>query len=448
MKRLLVLGAGTAGTMVVNKLRPRLPRDLWDITIVDQSEEHHYQPGYLFIPFGTYQPEGIVKPRQRLIVDGVTQITGVIDEVVPDRRIVRLADGTELPYDQLVIATGTHPAPEETPGLGDPEAAAKGVHSFYTLEDAVALREALRRFDGGRLVVNLVDLPIKCPVAPLEFAFLAEAWLREHGLRDRTELTYVTPLDGPFTKPLASRELGHMFDARGIGLEPDFMLERVDLDEKSLVSFDEREVPFDLLVTVPINMGAEYVARSGLGDELRHVKVDPHTFLANGRDDIFALGDAANLPTSKAGSVAHFAVDVFMDNFLRHIDGQPMTVSFDGHANCFIESGDGKALLLDFNYDTEPLLGHFPLPGVGPLTLLAESEANHLGKLAFRWIYWHVLLPGRPLPLTTSMSLLGKVRPPIGRNVGLEDTGPPEDTGPEDDVPEIPRPAGLQEVSM
>jgi sulfide:quinone oxidoreductase len=422
MRHLLVLGAGTAGTMVVNKLRPRLPADEWEITIVDSSEEHHYQPGYLFVPFGTYRPDEIVKPRAQLITRGVRQITGVIDEVVADERIVRLVDGTELTYDQLVIATGTHPTPEETPGLAGPEAKQRGVHSFYTLEDAVALRDALEAFDGGRLVVNLVDLPIKCPVAPLEFAFLAEAWLREQGLRERTQLIYVTPLDGAFTKPLAARELGGMFDERGIELEADFMLERVDLDDKQLVSFDEREVAFDLLVTVPLNMGAAYVGRSGLGDELNHVKVDKHTFLADGHDDIFALGDAANLPTSKAGSVAHFAVDVFLENFLRHIEGRPMRERFDGHANCFIESGDGKAMLLDFNYDTEPLLGTFPLPSVGPLKLLAESEANHWGKLAFRWIYWHVLLPGRPLPLSASMSMLGKQQPSGGKGA---DTGEP-----------------------
>jgi sulfide:quinone oxidoreductase len=335
----------------------------------------------------------------------------VIDRVDTEANVVHLADGSELAYDQLVIATGTHPNPDETPGLGEPEAKDRGVHSFYTLEDAVALRDALERFEGGKLVVNLIDLPIKCPVAPLEFVFLAEAWLREHGLRERTEVTYVTPLDGAFTKPLAARELGGMFDERGIGLEADFMLERVDLDDKLLVSYDEREVPFDLLVTVPLNMGADYVARSGLGDELNHVKVDKHTFLADGHDNVFALGDAANLPTSKAGSVAHFAIDVFTDNFLRHVDGLPMLGRFDGHANCFIESGDGKAMLLDFNYETEPLLGTFPFPSVGPLTLLKESQANHLGKLAFRWIYWHVLLPGRPLPLTADLSMLGKVRP-------------------------------------
>lgn len=408
MRRLLVLGAGTAGTMVVNTLRPRLPADGWEIVVVDRSEEHHYQPGYLFVPFGLYRPDEIVKPRRRLITDGVVQLTGEIERVVADERRVELTDGRVLEYELLVIATGTHPRPDQTPGLDAPDATDRGVHSFCTLEAATALRDALERFDGGRLVVNLVDLPVKCPVAPLEFTFLVEAWLREHGLREDTELTYVTPLDGAFTKPLASRELGGMLDERGIALESDFLLERVDLEAKQLISYDEREVPFDLLVTVPINMGAAFVGRSGLGDDLDHVRVDPHTFLADGTDDVFALGDAANLPTSKAGSVAHFAVEVFVANVLRHVRGLPMVERFDGHANCFIESGDGKAMLLDFNYDTQPLTGSFPLPGVGPFRLLGENEANHLGKLAFRWIYWHVLLPGRPLPLSSSMSLLGK----------------------------------------
>lgn len=411
MRRLLVLGAGTAGTMTVNRLRRRLSQDEWEVTIVDQSEEHHYQPGYLFVPFGTYQPADIVKPRKRLITTGVRQITGEIDRVDTGTNTVHLVNGSALSYDQLVIATGTHPNPQETPGLADPNAKRFGVHSFYTLEDSVALRDALEAFDGGRLVVNLIDLPIKCPVAPLEFVFLVEAWLRDRGLRDRTELTYVTPLDGAFTKPLAARELGGMFDERGIGLESDFMLERIDLDARQIVSYDERVIDFDLLVTIPLNFGARFVARSGLGDELNHVKVDKHTFLAEGHDNIFALGDAANLPTSKAGSVAHFAVDVLVENFVRYTAGLPMLERFDGHANCFIETGDGKAMLLDFNYEIEPLLGRFPLPKVGPLTLLAESEANHLGKLAFRWIYWHMLLPGRPLPLSTSMPMLGKVRP-------------------------------------
>ena len=407
MKKLVVLGAGTAGTIVVNKLRPRLSEDEWTITIVDQEPDHLYQPGFLFIPFGTYQPDDVVKPKSDFIPKGVDYIEATIDLVEPEHNRVQLEDGTELEYDFLIIATGTHPRPDQTPGLESDEYG-KTIHDFFSLEGATALADALDRFEGGKLVVNLIELPIKCPVAPLEFTFLAESYLRERGLRDQVEMTFVTPLDGAFTKPVASEQLGSMLEERKIALEPDFYLERVDPEAKKLVSYDEREVPYDLLVTVPVNMGADFVARSGLGDELNHVYVDQGTFLAKDSENIFALGDAANLPTSKAGSVAHFAVEVFMDNFLRHIDGKEMVEEFDGHANCFVESGDGKAMLIDFNYDTQPLPGKYPLPGIGPFSLLKETEVNHWGKMMFKWTYWNVLLPGREMPISAQMSMAGK----------------------------------------
>ena len=287
----------------------------------------------------------------------------------------------------------------------------RSIHDFYTLDGAEALAQALQDFDHGRLVVHITEMPIKCPVAPLEFAFLADAHLRERGVRDRVELTYVTPLDGAFTQPIASQLLGGMLAERDIAVEPDFLVERIDAERRALVSYDEREVPFDLLVTVPLNMGADYIARSGLGDELNYVPVDKHTLQSLAHDNVFAIGDANDIPTSKAGSVAHFAVDVFVDNFLQHVAGHPMTGSFDGHANCFVESGDDKALLIDFNYDTQPLPGKYPVPAVGPLSLLQETHLNHLGKLAFRHIYWNVLLPGHPVPLPAHMSMAGKHQP-------------------------------------
>ena len=407
MRNLVVLGAGTAGTTLVNKLRRKLSNEEWTITIVDQEPDHLYQPGFLFIPFGTYQPDEVVKPKRQFIPKGVNYVEAGVDLVDAERHRVLLEDGTVLVYDYLVIATGTHPRPDQTPGLESDEYG-KTIHDFYSLEGATALADALDGFNGGRLVVNLIELPIKCPVAPLEFTFLAEAYFREREMRDQVEIIYVTPLDGAFTKPIASRALGGMLDERKIAVETDFYLERVDPEAKLLVSYDEREVPYDLLVTVPVNMGADFVARSGLGDELNHVRVDQHTFQAKGHANVFALGDAANLPTSKAGSVAHFSVEVFVDNFLRLIDGKEMTEAFDGHANCFVESGGGKAMLIDFNYDTEPLPGKYPLPGIGPFSLLDETRLNHLGKKAFKWTYWNVLLPGRPLGLSAHMSMAGK----------------------------------------
>ncbi|VAW02673.1 Sulfide:quinone oxidoreductase, Type III, partial [hydrothermal vent metagenome] len=266
MRRLLILGAGTAGTMAANKLREKLDDD-WDITIVDQQTEHYYQPGFLFIPFGAYEPSEVVRKETDFLPRGVTYLNGEIDELLPEENKVILGSGDTLTYDYLIIATGTRPTPSETPGLESDEYG-KTVHDFYTFEGSVALRDALADFDGGRLVINLIEMPIKCPVAPLEFAFLADAFFTERGIRDKVEIKYVTSLDGAFTKPVAAKRLGTMFEDRGIELEPDFYLERVDSDDKKIVSYDERVVEYDLLVTIPLNMGAAFVAKAGLGDEL------------------------------------------------------------------------------------------------------------------------------------------------------------------------------------
>jgi sulfide:quinone oxidoreductase len=407
MRTLVVLGGGTAGTMAVNKLRKHLARDEWSITVVDRDDDHLYQPGLLLLPFGVYTPEEIVKPRQRFLPDGVELVLSEIDRVDAAANRVLLTDGQTLDYDFLIIASGTSPRPDQTPGMAEGEWR-KSIFDFYTLEGATALRGKLATWQGGRLVVQIVEMPIKCPVAPLEFTFLADASFEEKGMRDRVDITYVTPLEGAFTKPVASKHLGGMLAERNVSLEGDFMVDHIDPDTKTIVSVDERQIHFDLLVTIPLNMGADFVARSGLGDELNYVPVDKQTLLSSAHDNIFAIGDASNIPASKAGSVAHFSIELFTDNFLEHVSGRAMTHPFDGHANCFIESGHGKGLLIDFNYDTQPLPGKYPVPGLGPFTLLDESRVNHLGKLGFRWAYWNLLLKGRPMPVPALMSMAGK----------------------------------------
>lgn len=410
MKKLLILGAGTAGTMVANRLSRLLDQDEWQITMVDQEETHYYQPGFLFIPFGIYQKNDVVKPKRDFIPLGVELIVSPIELIEQTQNRVRLVkDRRTLTYDFLVIATGAQTRPEETPGLHEHEWH-KSIYDFYTVEGALALAKQLRTWQGGRLVVNVVENPIKCPVAPLEFLMLADWFFHEQGIRDRVEITYVTPLSGAFTKPIASKHLGSILERKNVHVVPDFLIEHVDTDAKKIVAYDEQAIDYDLLVTVPLNKGNEVIAQSGLGDELNFIPVDKHTFLSPQYANIFVLGDAAAVPTSKAGSVAHFAVDTFAENFMRYIDGLALEPLFDGHANCFIESGFGKGLLIDFNYDTEPLPGKYPLPGVGPFTLLEESAMNHWGKMMFRWMYWHILLKGQELPLPARMSMAGKWR--------------------------------------
>jgi sulfide:quinone oxidoreductase len=407
MKKLLVLGGGTAGTMAANKLRRKLSPSDWEITVVDADDNHRYQPGFLFMPFGTYKPDQVTKSRRKVLNKDVPLVYGEIDKVVPDENAVLLTDGRRLDYDMLIIATGVTPRPDQTDGmLGDEWH--KSVHEFYTYEGAVTLAKALEKFDGGRLVINIVEMPIKCPVAPLEFAFLADSYFKDRGIRDKVDMTYVTPLPGAFTKPIAAEAFGNTLEEKGIAVEPDYMLMEVDNEKKALVSYDEREVPFDLLVTIPLNMGADYVARSGLGNEINLVPVDKFTQVSKQYDNIFALGDANDIPASKAGSVAHFEIDIFVENFMQYIAGKEMTHKFDGHANCFIETGGGKAMLIDFNYDYEPLPGKYPVAGVGPMSLLKQTRLNHMGKLAFKWVYWNILIPGRPMPVPALMSTTGK----------------------------------------
>ena len=393
--------------MLANKMRKKLSMNEWKVTIVDRHRNHYYQPGFLFVPFGINTPKQLAKPQRVFFRKGIDRIQAKVERVDPGSNRVELDNGEVLDYDLLVIATGTRIVPEETEGLkGD--GWHRDIFDFYTYEGSVALAEKLRSWKGGKLVVSITEMPIKCPVAPLEFVFLADWWFTKQGLRDKVELTYVTPLPSAFTKPKAAKVLGNMLSERNIKLEAEFSTGSVDSARRKLISWDEREVDYDLLVITPVNMGAEYIETSGLGDDLNFVPTDPNTLQTLAHENIFALGDATNLPTSKAGSVAHFQAEILEENILRAIAGEPLKKDFDGHANCFVESGYGKAICIDFNYDTEPLPGKFPYGIIGPLSLLKETRINHWAKLSFRLLYWR-LLKGLKVPMKPQMSMRGKV---------------------------------------
>jgi sulfide:quinone oxidoreductase len=357
--------------MMANKLRRQLDRTEWRISVVDRDPTHYYQPGFLFVPFGIYKPGEVKRPKAEFLPRGVELVLGTVDVIDPDNKQVRLSEGERvLSYDILIIATGTYLRPDQTEGmLGD--GWRRNIFDFYTLDGAAMLGRFLDQWEGGRLLLNVTEMPIKCPVAPLEFLFLADWHFHQRGMRDKVELTYATPLDAAFTKPQAAAMLGDLLGRKN-------------------------------------KMGDEAIERSGLGDELNHIPTDKHTLRAKKHEDVFILGDATNLPSSKAGSVAHFQADVLTDNIIRQIEGQDLVPTFDGHANCFIESGFGKGILIDFNYDTEPLPGKFPLPGVGPFSLPEESRMNHWGKMMFRWVYWNRLLKGAGIGVEPQMSMAGK----------------------------------------
>ena len=325
MKKILILGAGTAGTMMANKLYRNLNKDLWRITLIDKDEEHYYQPGFLFIPFGIYKPEDVVKPKRKFIPEGVDFRINEAAKIKAESNLVIMKDGSMIPYDILIIATGTTPVPEETEGLKG-KLWYKDIFDFYTYEGTTQLAKKLETWSGGNLVINLAETIIKCPVAPLEFTFLADAYFTEKGMRDKVNITYVTPLSGAFTKPKTTALLNNLMSEKNIKVVPDFYLQRVDNDRKVLISYDEQEVPFDLLVSVPVNKGDQVIEASKMGDEdgLNFIPTDKHTLQSKKRENIFVIGDATNLPTSKAGSVAHFEAEILLENILSYINRQPL----------------------------------------------------------------------------------------------------------------------------
>jgi sulfide:quinone oxidoreductase len=408
MKNLVIIGGGTAGTTMANKLIKYLPANGWKIMIIERAKEHFYQPGFLFIPFGYYNRDQITKPTKKFFPKGIDVINNEVDRIEPDKNLVKLKNGNSITYDILLIATGTRITPEDTPGLkGD--LWHKSVFDFYTLEGAEALAGFFKTWEGGNLVINIADNPIKCPVAPLEFSFYADEFFKKRGIRDKVKITYVTPMSGAFTKPKASKFLGSLMERKNINIVTDFFLGEVDNTNKKIIDFGGREVPFDCLVTIPLHSGDPVILKSGLGDEFGFVKANKNTLQSLKYQNIFVIGDASNLPTSKAGSVAHFQADILHENILSFINNEPVKASFDGHSNCYIETGYGKGILIDFNYETEPLPGMFPLPGIGPFTLLKESRINHWGKLFFKWMYWNLLLRGRWIPIPSRMSMKGKI---------------------------------------
>ncbi|MDB9710264.1 NAD(P)/FAD-dependent oxidoreductase [Salibacteraceae bacterium] len=362
----------------------------------------------MFVPFGIYEADEIVKPIEKFIPKGVDLKLGAIEKIIPEKDKVVMVSGEEHDYDILIVATGTDIAPEETEGMMGPHWQ-KDVFDFYTLEGATALAEKFKDWEGGKLVINIVEMPIKCPVAPLEFAFLADAFFEEKGMRDKVDIVFATPMSGAFTKPKATEKLDYLLKEKNIEIVPDYNLMSVDGEAKTIMDYGGKEISYDVLVTVPTNKGSALMERYGIGDELNYIPTDRATLQTKVKENIFAIGDATNVPASKAGSVAHFEGEVLLENVLNYINGVKLKEGFDGHANCFIETGHGKGLLIDFNYTHEPVTGSFPFPGVGPLTLLKESRMNHMGKMAFKWIYWNMLITGRHLPfVTTKMQEAGK----------------------------------------
>lgn len=384
MVRIVVLGGGVGGTLTANllvkKLRRRIERDEVQVTVVDQTGEHTYQPGFMYLAMGGERAENLTRPERSLLDDRVGLVVDEVVRVDATERTVILRQGDPLPYDHLVIATGSRIVPEAIEHF-DTEA-----HHFYTAEAATRLRGALDAFRGGRIVIGIAGMPYKCPPAPLEVAFLIEDELRRRGIREATSIDFCSPIGRAFTIESVSEMATPILAQKEIELHTFFNVESIDPTRKVVQSLEGEELPYDLLILVPPHKGQQFLIDSGLAPAPGGwLPTDRATLEVGGRTDVHALGDATDLPLSKAGSTAHFEAPVVAERIAGAIMGRvvdPKHGEYRGRVMCFFEIGDGKGTLLRFDYD------HPPKPP-------KPNQLWHLGKIVFNKTYWHTVPKGR-----------------------------------------------------
>ncbi|QSR83879.1 NAD(P)/FAD-dependent oxidoreductase [Methylacidimicrobium sp. B4] len=375
MKTILILGGGTGGTIVANRLAHGLRPEDASIEVVSDSPLHYYQPAQLYIPFGEEDPRKIARSERKLLNPNVKFRIDTISEWLPEKQLLRTAKGEALSYDFLVIATGSIACPETVEGF------VAGSDHFYTPEGAYRLYHKLSEFEGGRIVVGVGGIPYKCPVAPLEFTLLAEAFLTRKGIRSNTEMVYTFPLNDVFQIQSVVPVVRSLFEQRSIRAETFFNLESVDPEKKVVKSLEGTELPFDILVMTPPHKGAAFLRGHPMADDDGWVNTDRSTLRVNGLPNVWALGDTTNLPISKAGSTAHFEAPVIVEQIvgmIRHEEPAPGKATYHGHVTCFIDSGYGKATILDFDYDHPP-------------AVYDPDEFRHLQKMAFNKLYWYLV---------------------------------------------------------
>ena len=374
-QEIVVLGGGVGGTLVANLLARKLTRTHARITLIDRTGRHVYQPGWLYIPFGGDPPEQIERDERRLLSRRVTLVVGDVAKINRDTRAIEMADGLSFPYDTLVIATGSCLAPEHLPGY------AEGAHHFYSAEAALRLHAALRDFAGGRILVGVAGLPFKSPAAPLEFTFLLDDYLRKKGLRDRTTITFLAPTEHACMLENVSSFVAPMLVERDIYTSLGFNPIAIDPRRRTISAREGLTLPYDLLVLVPPHRGAQVVIDARLGDALGWIPTDQETLQSKADPDIYVIGDASDLPVSKSGSAAHFEAKVVAQRITAAALGQPDDTRYAGEVMCFIETGNGQASQLVYDYT------HAPQPP-------QPNRLYHYEKTLFNKLYWYLVPRG------------------------------------------------------
>lgn len=407
MKNVVIIGGGTGGTVTANSLVRRLDSKEFRITVIDYSARHYYQPGFVSLTLGKVPNPLLWRWRRQTFLPGIRFLQDKVTAVDPVAKTVS-TQTKQISYDYLILATGCECRPELVEGMAQGTVLNTGIYSFYTLAWARRLRRALQTFDHGRLVVHISEFPIRCPVAPIEFALKADHYFFEHRVRDDIDIKIVTPQSQVFEQPVAARNLSNLLRLRDIEVQPDFVVRHIDAEEKRMYAYDGKVVDYDILVTIPPMRGQQFIVDSELGDEMGFVHPDLETLQHREYPDIFVIGDTADLPTSKAGSASVYQSRVLVSNLLDYMAGRPMIRHYDGHAMCIVDTGYNKSTVIDRSYTVPAVTGKWIFPYLGPMSLLKQTRMNHLIK-RFMFVFYSVLMVGlRIFDRFSHIHLLGK----------------------------------------
>lgn len=372
MKKIVIVGGGTGGTILANNLARRLRTELQtqqvSIVLLSDTDKHMYQPGLLYVAFGRMSGSDLYQDQASLLEPGITFRVDAVTTFEMDDNQVVTKSGASYQYDHLVICTGSRPNPESIPGL------AENANHVYTLEAAERTFQSLRNFDGGRIVIT-TGVPHKCPMVPLELTFMMYDFFKGRGMLDKVEFYYTYPIGRLHSLENVGKWAQSEFDKMGVKYETLFNIKAVDGDKRQVSSEEGSVIDYDLLVTVPSHTGMAVILENELGAG-GWIPTDPETLQMKGRDNVFVLGDTTNIPISKAGSTAHYEAETLGENLAALVKQGSMVRAYEGKVFCFIEAGKDRATYASFDYT------HPPQPQ-------APTQMVHWFKLAYNKLYWN-----------------------------------------------------------
>lgn len=385
MKRIVILGGGSAGVMFANRMRKEVPTNELEITVIEKEAIHFYQPAFTLVVFELDQPENLTRPMKDLFHEGINLVTDEVTKIDPKNNKVTTSKSGEISYDYLVIATGARLVYDAPEGMKEGLDKGKNVFMFYTLDRAINLRDAVKKLEGGIIVSSICEMPIKCPAAPVKFIMLAEDMMRRKGIRDKFRFIFTTPMPDVFSREPYAAKLNSIFKERGIEAIPNFNPSEVDYEKGVIKSFTKGQEPlkFDLLCITPPHEGQTFIENSeGIGNAAGWVTCDKHLMAHTTYPNIYGIGDATDFPTSKTASGVRKQAKVLTERLKALLKGETPTAIYDGEVICPMPTRYGKALFAEFNY-TESIS-----PAI-------ESYFNWVLKVhMLRPFYWNLMLNG------------------------------------------------------